>query len=95
MTRIVKRPSALTDLTDIWNYIAVDSETNADAFLQTVDGKFSILATQPQMGRARDGLIPGLRSFPVGRYLIFYTMLPDGIEIVRVLHSARDLDALL
>jgi toxin ParE1/3/4 len=46
------------------------------------------------MGRKRDELISGLRSFPVGRYLIFYSTLPDGIEAVRVLHSARDLDAL-
>ena len=35
-----------------------------------------------------------LRSFPFGRYVIFYLALPGGIEIVRVLHGARDLDAI-
>jgi len=46
------------------------------------------------MGRARDELEVGLRSFPVGRYAIFYLPIPDGVEIVRVLHGARDLDAI-
>lgn len=37
--------------------------------------------------------MPGLRSMPFGRYLIFYLLLSDGIDLVRVLHSARDLEA--
>lgn len=47
------------------------------------------------MGRARDELAEGLRSFPTGQYIIFYQPVPGGIEIVRVLHGARDLDAIL
>lgn len=95
MPQIIKRPAALADLAEIWNYIADDSEANADAFLLTIDDKLSLIATQPGMGRLRSELAPGLRSFPVGRYIILYQTLPIGIEIVRVLHSARDLDALL
>jgi len=45
------------------------------------------------MGRARDELVPGVRCFPVGRYVVFYVPLDDGIDIVRVLHGARDIDA--
>ncbi len=45
------------------------------------------------MGRARDELSPGVRSMPFGRYVIFYEPLDDGIDVVRVLHSARDVDA--
>lgn len=45
------------------------------------------------MGRLRGELATGLRSFPVGRYVIFYRALSNGIEIVRVLHGARDLSA--
>jgi toxin ParE1/3/4 len=65
----------------------------ADAFIDTLDRKFHILAQRPRIGRARDELAEGLRSFPVGRYVIFYLPLPEGIEIVRVLHGARDLRA--
>jgi toxin ParE1/3/4 len=35
-----------------------------------------------------------LRSSPVGSYLVFYLPLPDGIEVIRVLHGSRDLDRL-
>jgi toxin ParE1/3/4 len=36
-------------------------------------------------------MAPGLRSFPVGNYVVFYRIVPEGIELVRVLHGARDL----
>lgn len=45
------------------------------------------------MGRMREILSAGLRSFPVGRYVIFYRPLQDGIDVVRVLHGTRDLEA--
>jgi toxin ParE1/3/4 len=44
------------------------------------------------MGRSRPELATGLRSFPVGRYVIFYVPLSKGVEIVRVFHGARDVD---
>ena len=93
MRVIVKLPRAKSDLVEIWGYIADDSEASADTFIETVDQKFNALAGRPNMGRHRDELADGLRSFPVGRYVIFYRPIPKGIEIVRVLHGARDLDA--
>jgi len=39
-----------------------------------------------------DGPAEGMRSFPVGRYVIFYLPLADGSDIVRVLHGARDIE---
>jgi toxin ParE1/3/4 len=45
------------------------------------------------MGRAREELAADLRSFPFGRYVIFYMPVQDSIDVVRVLHSARDVDA--
>jgi len=46
------------------------------------------------MGKTRDHLSPGLRSFSVASYQTFYRIVPGGIELVRVLHGARDLNAL-
>jgi toxin ParE1/3/4 len=42
--------------------------------------------------RIRDELAAGLRSFPIGRYVLLYEVVIDGIALVRVLHSARDID---
>ena len=92
MPVIVKRPRAQSDLAEIWDYIAEDTEARADAFVEKIDQKFQALAARPLIGRLRDELAEGLRSFPIGRYIIFYLPLPDGIEVVRILHSARDLN---
>lgn len=46
------------------------------------------------MGRKRDELVPNLRSFPVGNYLIFYRPINQGIEVLRVLHGARDIPSI-
>ena len=93
MARILLRPRAKADLVEIWDYIAEDSETRADAFLETIEQKMKILAERPKVGRQRDELAEGIRSFPVSRYVIFYIPIDAGISVVRVLHGARDLDA--
>ena len=91
MRVILTRPRAADDLIELWDYIADDSVTRADAFIDDIDSKFHLLAEQPTLGRSRDELAPGLRSVPFGRYVIFYEVMPHGIAIVRVLHGARDL----
>jgi len=91
MPRILIRPRARGDLLDIWAYIAEDSDVQADAFIATIDRKFEKLAKRPLTGRPRDELSTALRSSPVGRYVVFYLPLVDGIEVIRVLHGAQDL----
>lgn len=84
-------PGAYLDLFDIWEYIATDSFKQADKMADEFDRVFSLMAENPEMGRARDELEEGLRSFPVGQYVIFYESVPEGIEVLRVLHGARDI----
>lgn len=93
MARVVRRLLAGADIAEIWDFIAEDSVTQADAWVDRLDNKLRLLATQPLMGRARDELSPGLRSQPFGRYVIFYVPLADGIDVVRVIHSSRDIEA--
>ena len=89
MARIEKRPDANLDLYEIWEYVALKSPANADRLIRRINEMFTLLAANPGMDRAQDDLAPGLRSFPVGSYVIFYHPLPDheGIEVVRVLHG--------
>ena len=93
MPQVTRRPLAETDILEIWDYIAEDSLAAADRWVDQLDEQFRVLATQPMMGRARDELAPGVRSFPFGHYVVFYVPLDYGIDIVRVLHGARDIDA--
>lgn len=93
MATVQKHPKADEDLFEIWDFIALDSVDAADAWIDKLDAQFTLLATQPLMGKAREELAAGLRSFPYGRYVIFYLPDTNGIHVVRVLHSARDIDA--
>ena len=94
MARVLRRPQASGDIAAIWDHIADDSLAAADRWLDQLDTQLRLLATQPLMGRARDELAAGVRSLPMGRYVVFYVPNDDGIDVVRVLHSARDVDAL-
>jgi len=94
MPSIVVRPKAAEDMAEIWAYIAEDNPDRADALAAAIDRQFRALDRHPSMGRARPELWTGLRSFPVGNYVIFYLPRSRGIEVVRVLHGARDLDSL-
>jgi toxin ParE1/3/4 len=90
--RIRIKPRASADLTEIWSYIADDSVANADAFIDKLNDAIQLLARQPGAGRQREELAPGIQSFPFGRYIIFYRADTSEIEIVRVLHGARDIE---
>ena len=94
MPRVRRRPLAKADVLQIWDHIADDSLTAADHWVDRLDEEFRLLATQPMMGRARDELASGVRSFPFGRYVVFYVPLDDGIDVIRVLHGSRDIDAI-
>jgi len=98
--RIVKRRAAVTDLLEHFVYIGEDSEEAAQRFFERAKETFRLLASQPEMGRRmhyRNPILTGIRTFPVRdfeKYLIFYRPLRDGIEVVRVVHGARDLPTL-
>ena len=94
MTEIITRPEADADLIEIWIYIAEDSSSAADRLLDRINNIYQIVAENPMMGQSREHLAPGLRSFPMGNYLIFYRPVENGIEIVRVLNASRDIGSL-
>ena len=88
-------PQARSELEAIGDYIAEDSPANAKRFIDRLTEKFIALGGSPRIGRVRPELRPDLRSFPFGAYLILYRIVDDGVEIVRVVHSARNLDDLV
>jgi toxin ParE1/3/4 len=91
MPRIRRTRDARADVAGIWRHIAIDNFDAAERWLATLDAKIKLLAEFPGMGPMRDEFSPGLQSYPVGKYLIFYRKMKGGIEIIRVLHGARNL----
>jgi toxin ParE1/3/4 len=94
MREIRLAKSAQLDLLDIWLNESVKGTEIADRRIDEITSVYENLLEFPEMGRSRDELFPGYRSFPKGQFLIFYRLISEGIEIVRVIHGARNLDEL-
>jgi len=90
--RIRRRPQFVEDIRDIWNFIADDSPERADGFVFELEKRYQALALSPFLGVARFPRYPYLRIFPFRSYIIVYEPLPEGagIELIRLLHAARD-----
>jgi toxin ParE1/3/4 len=91
------RPLAATDLEDAVRFLDQHSDTVGDRFIEEFYQASALLVERPRLGpvRRRRGRLKGLRSWPLtqfGPYVIFYLPIDDGIEVVRVLHGARDVD---
>lgn len=89
MPRLRRALQVDDDLEKIWVYIATDDPEAADRCLRQIDTQFHKLSRTPLIGRERIDLAPGLRSFAVGNYIIFYKPTDDGVDIVRVIEGHR------
>jgi toxin ParE1/3/4 len=89
------RPEAEADIEAIVLYIAEDNPSAAVRWHTEILRKCRSLADMPGIGAARPEIRPDLRTFPVGNYLLLYRQLEGGAEIVRVVHGARQWNALL
>jgi toxin ParE1/3/4 len=92
-----RTPQADSDLDDIWYYVASKSGSIeiADRLVDSITDRFFLLANHPHIGRARDAdLRPGLRSFPVGGYVIIYRIHGEDVLILRVVRGSRNIEAL-
>lgn len=83
------------DLTAIWDHIASDHIAAADRVLDAIETSCDRLRDCPHMGVSREDLRSGFRMLVVTGYVVLYRLLEDRIQIVRVVHGSRDLDALL
>ncbi|HEX4749639.1 MAG TPA: type II toxin-antitoxin system RelE/ParE family toxin [Bryobacteraceae bacterium] len=91
-------PTAEAELDDIWLYVARESGSIdiANRLIDSLTERFFLLALHPQLGRRRDhDLRPGLRSFPVGEYVIVYRIEPEEILILHVMRGSRDIAGLM
>jgi len=92
MSAYVLSPDALQDLQDIWDFVALDNVNAANRLEDEFFNAFEKLARQPGMGHTRLDLTDrDVRFWAVGSYLTVYRQLPNTLEIVAVLHGARDI----
>jgi toxin ParE1/3/4 len=91
-------PEAEAELDNIWYYVAKESGSIeiAGRLIDSITERFYLLASHPHIGRQRDeDLRPGLRSFPVGEFVIVYRIEEQDVLILHVFRGSRDIKALL
>ena len=94
MARVIRSPRAVIDIADIIEYIAAHNVSAARRILNRFDELFDQISRNPEMGERRDDLAVGARIFSVGNYVVVYRAITNGVEIIRVVHGARDIDSL-
>lgn len=92
MNHFILSPSAGTDIEGIFDFISKDDPDAAVQWAIALQAKFSFLTTHPQVGRPFSSLGPGIRAIPFGRYLLFFKFEHDALQVLRVIHSARDFE---
>jgi antitoxin ParD1/3/4/toxin ParE1/3/4 len=96
MKRFILTPRAKQDVNDIWDYIANDNIEAADRVIDALDNAMIKLAKNPGMGHRRDELTDKRHRFLlVYSYLIVYRHETKPLQIVRILHAARDVQSIL
>lgn len=101
MSRIHRRAGVDDDIYDLARYLLGQSDDAARRFVDSVQRTLKELAAMPRMGSLKDFGDPALsdvrswrvRGFP--NYLIYYLALGDGIDVLAVMHGARDVETWL
>lgn len=99
--RIIIRPLAYHELDDLAEYLSRSSPDSAYRLIEAAEQTFQELTQQPEIGspcQLSNPRLQGLRCFPVKgfkNYLIFYRPIDGGVEILHVLHGARNIAAIL
>ncbi len=97
--KLVQRRQAVDDIDDHAAYIAEHDIRAAYRFLDKVEETFEVLRRHPRIGSRRFSHIAAdLRAWPVSgfdSYVILYFVTRGAVQVVRIVHAARDLEALL
>jgi toxin ParE1/3/4 len=95
MAAVTFSPKSRQDLLDIGDYIAKDSRANARRFVDNLVEQCKRIGNAPLGYAGREDLATGLRMAALGRYVVFFRVIDSTVRIERVLHSARNLPAIL
>ncbi|MEG4343937.1 type II toxin-antitoxin system RelE/ParE family toxin [Microcoleus sp. A003_D6] len=91
MNRLLITLEASRDLSEISDYFLAQSVDAGDRFVEGFGKKCQQIAQFPYLGRSYSQFAPNLRGVPLMGYIVFYQIVGDGIEILRVIGGYRNL----
>lgn len=95
MVEIRQSPQSRIDIVDIWTYIAEDNIEAADLLIDQINSRILKLSNMPLQGEAVPSIREGVRRISVGNCVVYYEPIDRGIQVIRILHGARDHENLL
>jgi len=100
--RLVVNPEVDANLAYYYSRIILDKPEPAERLLAVAGESFERLRETPELGRRYESPHPRLRKLrfypmpsPYRAYLIFYQVTPETVDILSVVHGARDLDVVV
>jgi toxin ParE1/3/4 len=91
--RVSHTARARRDLIDIWLEVAALNPAAARKLYNRLEARVEILKRFPEAGRLRPDINANARVLVERPYLILYRIIAGGVQIVRVLHGARNIDS--
>ena len=88
--KLERSDAAVSDLDEIWTYVARDSLRAADQLADQLDEEIQRLLDFPRMGVAREDLAPNLRALRMDNLIVFYRIEGELLSIERILHVRMD-----
>jgi toxin ParE1/3/4 len=83
---------ASADLDEICTYLELHNAKVASRLFDRIRKKCKLVADFPEMGRSYEELIPGLKGFVVDNYVVFYVIVGDSVQILRIVSGYRDIE---
>lgn len=91
MTMIRLTPAAQQDLSSIWDYTSERwGSQQAEKYIREIQVSLERVAADPERGRLRDEIREGYRCYATGSHLLFYVVVPDYVDVIRILHQRMD-----
>lgn len=93
MKRYILSPEAKTDIADIRKYTTRQwGKAQTEKYSLQLRERMRWLADNPMLGKSRDEIKEGYRSFNEGSHIIFYRVAGSAIEIIGILHQNMDIE---
>jgi toxin ParE1/3/4 len=100
MAHIIRSPRAKQDIAEVLRYTKERwGDAQAREYRDLVKEALTAIALNPQCGKVRDELRPGMRSHHIkqpgrnARHILFYRITTDeAVQVVRFLHDSMDFD---
>lgn len=88
--------NAISDIEDIWRYTVKKwSADQANRYYQLIFDEINFICSKPESGKQIDHIRAGYRMSKVKSHLLFYRVVNNTVEVVRILHERMDIEAKL